>query len=183
MSSRAIAICGAPVVGKSEILSRIAESLRCAEIEEEETWSGERIFCLHVAKQELARARNTTFASWESAVEMLELRLVSGAMFFEEEAICRVLHGVSAICYVAAAEEAGPGREFQVDYFQIYSSLIQKKLPAETPWIWVLNKADLGMANPLEHLISEAQRGEVIPMVAIKGAGIDVLWERVLGVL
>ncbi|MCP3935867.1 MAG: hypothetical protein GY708_10900 [Actinomycetia bacterium] len=178
-----MAICGAPLVGKREILNRLAESAGHADLEEKERWSGERILRLRVTREVLAQCRKATQSCWRPTVEGLELRLASGHLFFEETVIKTIIDEVSLICYVVESAETGPYQDSQNEYFRKYADLIRENLPTATPWVWVLNKVDFGMTNPLEHLIPEERRGDVVSTVAIKGRGIDVLWARILGYL
>ncbi len=178
-----VAICGAPLVGKREILNRLAQATDSPYLDEEERQTGERIVRLRIVREELARSRRASLPSWEPPVRELELRLVSGAMLFKEPVIRTVIGGVSMICYVAAAEEAGPGKSFQKEYLQTYLNLIRENRPPEISWTWVLNKVDHGSTNPLEQDIPQGQRVEVIRTVAVKGAGIGLVWKKILDVI
>ncbi len=179
-NTRTVAICGAPLVGKRQILNRIAEAADCHNISEEERCSGERIVRLQVMREELARSHKATLSSLELPVEELELRLASGHMFFKEPVIRAVLCGASMICYVAEPDETGPYKAIQEEYFQAYLDAIQEDLSPEIPWIWVLNKVDLGSTNPLEQAIPRKQLAGVIRTDAVKGTGIGLLWEKIV---
>ncbi len=178
-NTRTVAICGAPLVGKRQILNRLAEATDCSHFNQEERYSGERILRLRIVREELVRSRIATI-SRELPVEELEVRLASGHLFFREPVIRTVLGDVATICYVAATEEAGPDHDFQKDYFQTYLDTIRDTLSPEIPWIWVLNKVDFGLTNPLEQEIPQRQRSEVIHTVAVKGTGIGLLWEKIV---
>ncbi len=181
--TRSLAICGAPLVGKRQILNRLAKAADCPHLSEEEQYSGERILRLRIVREELGRSRRATLASRELPVEELEVRLASGHMFFKDQVIRTVLSDdVAMICYVVATEEAGPGWEFQEPYFRSYMDVLRENSLTwdDVPWIWILNKVDFGSTNPLEPEIPEGRRPEVIHTVAVEGTGVDILWNRIV---
>ena len=179
LATRSIAICGAPLVGKRELLTRLAEAADCHHLVNEELSSGERIVRLRLVRSELARSRKARLSPWESPVDEIDVRLVSGAMFFEVPVIETVLNGAHMIVYVIATGEAGPDQDFQYSYFRMYKREAQRSLLPNAPWIWVLNKVDMGSTNPLEHHIPDEKRPSVIDTVAITGVGIEAVWKRI----
>ncbi len=106
-------------------------------------------------------------------------------MLFKEPVIRTVLDGATMICYVVATAEGGPDQQFQEPYFHAYMDELRANglTWTDVPWIWVLNKVDFGLTNPLEQEIPEGQRSGVIHTVAIDGTGIDALWERIVRLL
>ncbi len=127
--------------------------------------------------------RKLALSAFEASFGMLEFRLVSGSILDLEPLIRTVLKGVSLICYVVETAEAGPHEQFQREYLQTYRRLIRENTPADTPWIWILNKVDLGSTNPLKDQIPAGQLSEMIHTIAYKGVGIDVLWEKIMRLL
>ncbi len=181
-----VSICGAPLVGKWQILDKLARAVDCRPIAQRNLGKpGVNLVRLHVSRDKLDRSRKATLSSWETPVAEIQLRLTSGAMFYREPAIEGVLMGASIVCYVVASEEGGPNREFQEDYFNSYMDILREKNLTwdDVPWFWILNKVDLGSTNPLKHEIPREQQARIIPTVAIKATGVDLVWKRILNLL
>ncbi len=181
-----VSICGAPLVGKRQILDALACAADCRPIAKRDLAKlGATLVELQLSQDTLVRSRKASLPSWEGPVAGIRLRLASGAMFYRDPTIETVISRASIVCYVIASEEAGPDSEFQNDYFNSYMTALRAKNLTwrDIPWIWILNKADLGSTNPLAQQIPQEQRGEVIPTIAIGPKGIDLVWNRIVSLL
>jgi predicted GTPase len=159
-----IALGGAPMVGKTTILDCFAKRNQNSRftIEFDET---KRITQLDI---ELLRL-HTCFIT------------VSGA-YIDKEVIPKVFTSAMVVVYVISASA---GSEEQQRIFEQYVSdtLHVGTHWDDIPWIFVLNKVDLGDDNPLRQHIPIQFHDDIIHCSATQGIGIEQLWQKILAVL
>jgi predicted GTPase len=159
-----IALGGAPMVGKTTILDCFAKRNQNSRftIEFDET---KRITQLDI---ELLRL-HTCFIT------------VSGA-YVDTEVIPRVFTSAMVVVYVVSASA---GSEEQQRIFKQYVSDAMHVGAHwdDIPWIFVLNKVDLGNQNPLLSHIPAQFHNNIIHCSATQGIGIEQLWQKILAVM
>lgn len=172
---RRIAVCGAPTVGKATLLSSLID-LTGAEIPIRRSSELETIVRVDIKEP----TRQTT------------LMTISGNFFYSQSTVLPwLVTGVHAIVYVSSvipplldqAWYLGAGDDEaarQTMFWDIYTkhAAAVGSFWTSIPWIFVLNKIDVGAQNPLLARIPSAFHDTILPCSAMTHRGIPELWER-----
>ncbi|KPL90926.1 Rab family GTPase [Herpetosiphon geysericola] len=176
MIRRRIAVCGAPVVGKTTLLSA---------------------FCEHSATDEFyAKSSETERLVWmtnRNADSARTLMAASGSVLAANNLLPWLMRNVHAIVYVIGAIEPnfeatyGLGAvqaecERQQHFWNLYTShaLAVGSRWSQIPWVFVLNKIDLGSYNPLLEYIPTDLASQIYLCSAVTKQGLAQLWDRIL---
>ncbi len=192
---RTVALCGAPMCGKSMILDffcSIAEDLTTTN----ELGEGHERFRRVQMSVPLGPRPTKPFRkrigprlssgpqpSLDSSISTaaIEFRIASGAVFYKEKSIEWVLDTASIICYVFSAITWDGDEQSQRDYYELYrqqSEASGLQRPG-VPWIYAYNKIDISPDNPFEDLIPLDLQGRTVRTCAIQGNGVYELWGRI----
>ncbi len=168
-SRLSVAFCGAPQAGRSTLISGISRHTGSA-LPVEQMQGGARF----------------RFAQVSEGDRFIELRGATGPTFDERAAIKYLLETCNVVCYVFASVAAsGPAREedrkLQLRHFETHCAIGRnlQKLWVDIPWIFVLNKADFGLDDPL--LDEPPGLPDRRPLItdAVKGTGVGKVWEAI----
>jgi GTPase SAR1 family protein len=154
-----IGLCGAPKVGKTETLERLCSLLGVSTQSSHEIKPPDRIISL--------------------AASDVEIHTAPGVLIYRDAAMKKVVSKVDAIIYVISAD---PCRTDQEGLFQrdIRMAKRLKKTWNDVPWLFVLNKTDLGNDHSIISELPAELRQSMVRTVALTGEGIDQLWQRIL---
>lgn len=172
---RRIMICGAPRAGKTTIVSGLGNYA-----------NAEPMLRSFSTKENLARIDVSL-----SNVQLALITISGSFNYLESQTAPKLLAGASAIIYVCSAvkeslhSEPSSGHNFdnlkQLFFWDLY---VQHAKQVESswiniPWIFVLNKIDLGTVNPLSGVIPKMFQSEIIPTSATQGQGISDLFQKI----
>jgi predicted GTPase len=157
-----IALVGRPLAGKTTILQCFARRTHNSHFttEFDET---KRIAQLDIALHGLS----------------LHFVTISGAFVPSEDIIPKILTGASVIVFVISVSGA---KEEQQHFFKQYvshASCVDAHWN-DIPWIFVLNKVDLGKRNPLLADIPAQFHNDIVHCVAREDKGIEQLWQQII---
>jgi hypothetical protein len=158
---KGISICGAPLVGKTEILRRLSKLTG----PRKPSWKGrlDRYACLRIAN-ELCKVKVRSF---------------TGSIFYRDEAYSYLLSRADIVVYVFSPDMES---SFQSKIFEHYIRIAKElnKFWTDIPWIFVFNKVDRGSKFPDIKQAPDNLEELLIRTIAYKGIGIDLLWKRIL---
>jgi 50S ribosomal subunit-associated GTPase HflX len=156
-----VAIAGAPRVGKTTLLHSLAKHAPNSDFttQAEET---KRIVHLDILSSQLP----------------IRFMAAQGPFVGFEEVIPAILTDARIVVFVIAASQ---GREQQGPFEQYASFASDIGVHwNDVPWIFVLNKVDLGKRNPLLADIPAQFRNDIVQCVAREDKGIEQLWQQII---
>lgn len=166
MQWKKIAVCGTPLAGKTTLLYQFAQHTNSKHIQtSQQRW--EKKTRLKVPTNEGC----IVFSTLTGLFNPERRNLVSELMV-----------GISVVIYVSSTV---PPQQSEEMYFRLYTEEATRKRVSwtEIPWIFVLNKVDLGDYNPLLLHIPVQFHDDIIHCSATQGIGIDQLWQRIRAVV
>lgn len=172
---RRIVFCGAPQVGKTTILAALLASQHALPLTAQATVT-ERLVRGDVAVPP----------------DHFTLITISGSFWYDQTPVMNwLLPGIHGVVYVGApiphdavtqwgADAPAQERERQYLFWQYYTAhaAAASALWTTIPWIFVLNKSDVGTEYPLLEWMPQTQIPLVVRSIAPSGEGIGRLWER-----
>lgn len=171
-----VAVCGAPLTGKTTILMALGQITDAGRIQ--------RSFS---DTENLARLDVNYYDK-----QVAFITISGNFNYASSKVIPKILSGASAVVYVCSAlpnaqqpfleqkrlsEESDRQRLFWNMYTQEADRVGASWI--NIPWVFVLNKVDLGNRNPLSQEIPEALLSETLSCIATKNQGIAQLSEKV----
>jgi len=172
---RRIVFCGAPQVGKTTLLAAVLASQHALPLKAHAT-----------ATERLVRG--------DVACPPYHFTLItiSGSFWYDHTPVMNwLLPGIHGVIYVGApipynaVSQWGtdaPAQEWarQYRFWEYYTAhaAAASALWTNIPWIFVLNKGDVGTEYPLLEWMPQTQLTSVVRSIASSGEGIGRLWER-----
>jgi hypothetical protein len=165
MTYKTIGVCGAPYAGKTRTMFAIGKL------------TGSRP---KVLTKELDRILQLTVKADNYEVNFY---WAGGVIWYKDQVANNILSKSDAVIYLISSEPQAA--QLQNEFFELYGNTASKlrKSWKEIPWIWVLNKIDLGKDIPSAIDIPVELKKTAIPTVAENHIGVDILWQRVLDLL
>ncbi len=166
-----VSICGEPKVGKSTLISALAELTGARHDEniadaEEIIGSWSPIHSITVPFNE----------------KQLLVRTMRGAFTYPERAYEHALAVADAVVYVLSAECSGEAEKWEREEYDRHRSIAERigKTPAAVPWIFALNKTDIGNQEASAFELAQANDCPLVRTSAKHGIGIPSLWNAII---
>lgn len=171
-----IAVCGAPVVGKTTLVSQLARRTKSD--------------CPISKSTELEVIVRADIPSPQGKTTLITL---AGSFFYHQSTVLDwLLKDIHGVIYVIGAlpsnrdTDAYPDEEQQEgarqalfwDLYTRHAARLRSSW-SSIPWIFVLNNIDRGTTNPLLRHIPVQFHDQILPCSATQSLGIDQLWTRI----
>jgi hypothetical protein len=171
-----VAICGAPLTGKTTILTALGRSVGADPI-----------------RRSFGDTENIARLDMDYYGKQVAFITISGNFnHTTSKIVAKILSGVHIVIYVCSAlpniERSSSEKKYALEetdrqklFWRLYTQEAEQVGASwrTIPWIFVLNKVDVGNRNPLSQEIPEALQSEMISCIATQNAGILPLFEKV----